>query len=223
MLIVLRMKKLIGLLSAMLLVSTIWAQTQEVKAKTLLDKVSAKTKSFKTVSVDFSYTLQNKKENIEDTFDGSLKLKGNKYNLSLMGANLIFDGKDLYNYMPDSEEVIITKPNASDENSIDPAKLLTIYETGFKYKYVADKTEAGKQLAVIDLYPIKLDGKKFHTVKLTIDKQKDAITEVLYLGKDGINYLIKVKVMKTDIAFADKIFTFNTKEHTDVEVIDQRK
>ena len=194
----------------------------DIKAKELLDKVSEKTSSYSSISAKFSYTLQNKQDGVEDTFDGELKLKGNKYNLQLMGAVLIFDGKTLYNYLPDAEEVTISEPSNEEENSINPADLFTIYETGFKYKYMNDFTEAGKSKALIDLYPENAGEEKFHTVQLIIDKTTLSISKVSYLGKDGINYIISVTEMEGNKNLTEAMFRFDPDAYDDIDVIDMR-
>ena len=58
------------------------------------------------------------------------------------------------------------------EDAINPSKVFTIYEKGYKYKFDGEDgvTE------IISLYPENPDKKKFHTAKLYVDKTKKQIT-----------------------------------------------
>jgi len=66
---------------------------QDKKAKALLDEVTAKIKSYDNIVIDFKYTLNNAKENINQDSKGNVTLQGNKYVLNFMGVTKIFDGK----------------------------------------------------------------------------------------------------------------------------------
>lgn len=48
------------------------ATAQTDKAKTILDDVSAKTKAYKTIKIDFTYTMENKGQKIDESFTGTL-------------------------------------------------------------------------------------------------------------------------------------------------------
>ena len=50
----------------MILVLPVFSQTKDAKAIALLDEVSAKTKSYKSIRADFSYTMENKKAKINE-------------------------------------------------------------------------------------------------------------------------------------------------------------
>ncbi len=132
------MKKILSLLLLLAVVFAVKAQ-QDPKAKKILDKVSVKTKAYKTITVDFTYTLDNNQEDISETSKGKIIIKGNKYKLDLMGAEIFFDGTTSWTYMPDAEEVNVSEPDEDDENAIDPSKIFTLYEQGFKYKFIAEK------------------------------------------------------------------------------------
>ena len=60
-------------------------QAQDAKkAKELLDEVSAKIKSYDNIVIDFKYTLNNPKENINQESKGNVALQGNLYNLNFL-------------------------------------------------------------------------------------------------------------------------------------------
>ena len=78
----LKMKNLIWI--SIFFISTITSFSQEKKAKDLLDEVTAKVKSYENIAIDFKYSLQNTKENINQDSKGNVVLKGNLYYLNLV-------------------------------------------------------------------------------------------------------------------------------------------
>ncbi len=70
---------------ALFLLVSFSGQAQDKKAKELLDQVTAKIKTYNNVTIDFKYTLNNSKENINKESKGNLLLEGNKYVLNFMG------------------------------------------------------------------------------------------------------------------------------------------
>ena len=61
------------------------AQTSEAAVK-LLDEVSETIAAFDNLSFDFSYTLENRQENIKQEASGTVTVEGNKYKLMYLGA-----------------------------------------------------------------------------------------------------------------------------------------
>jgi outer membrane lipoprotein-sorting protein len=197
------------------------AQNPNDKAKEILDKLSAKTKTFTTIYADFTFTHENLQSKKSEKHDGSIKVKGNKYLVKLMDVETYFDGKTQWTYMKDAGEVNVSTPDVNDDNSLNPAKIFTMYEKGFKFQYVGEKVEAGKNLYEIDLFPEGRD-KNFSRIKLLISKDDMQLYTLKQMGKDGNNIIVKVNKMVANQAYADTDFTFNTAAHSDVDVIDMR-
>lgn len=196
------------------------AQSQE-KAKAILDQLSAKTKAYSSIEASFSFALENMQENINEIYDGHIILKGNKYKVNLMDVDAYFDGEVLYNHMLDAGEVNITIPDLEDEETLNPATIFTIHENGYTFNYVTEGSVNGKPCHEIDLYPVNRD-KPFSRIKLLILKDDLQIYSIRQVGKDGNNYTVIVKDMKTNKAYDDKTFVFDTAAHPDVDVIDMR-
>ena len=54
-----------------------------------------------------------------------------------MESIVYFDGKTMWTYAEDIQEVTITEPDMDDEDFLsNPAKILTWYNRDFKYRYV---------------------------------------------------------------------------------------
>jgi len=216
------MKRIIFTTSIILLALITLAQ-QDPKAKSILDEVSSKTRTFKTISADFSFSMENKEMSINEKNDGSIKLKGQKYFVDIPGAGIkvYSDGRTSWNYMKQGNQVIISTIDEDSGELMDPSSLFSIYEKGFTSKFVAEKTVGGKVVYQIDLYP---DKKEYDVSKITIEinKANMMIQSAQLFGTDGNIYGIVVKKMETDKDFPDTEFTFDTRKFPDVEIIDLR-
>lgn len=198
------------------------AAQESNKAKDILDQLSAKNKSYNTIDAQFEFLMDNKEEDIHEKSAGILLLKGEKYKLSIMGVDTYFDGETIYSHIIDAEEVNIKEPDEEeDEEGLSPAKIFSIYEEGFKFKYVEEKIIDGKAFHIIDLFPTDLD-KSFIKMTLYIDKKDMQINTLLSLGKDGNNISIKLSSFKANTEIDDSKFIFDTKANPDVEINDMR-
>lgn len=186
------------------------------KASAILDEVSTKTKSFKTIKIEFTYAMDNAKEKIHDKFKGSLLSKGDKYKLTAAGQDVISDGKLVWTYLKDANEVQINNVSDNDD-SFTPTKLLSGYDKDYKSKFIEEKGNN----QTIELYPLK-KGKSFTKVRLTIDKTKKQITKFEIYDRNGSIFSYTVDKFITDQAVTDNVFTFNKADHPGVEINDMR-
>ena len=205
-----------------LVTGSIFAQ-QDAKAKEILDKLSQTSKSYKTIQIDFSFTLQNKTGSVTETNEGSVALKGKSYRLHMpaMGMEVFSDGAVTWSYLTQSNEVNISAVDPESEASLNPANIFTIYENGFNFTYIGEESVAGKAALVIDLFPT--DAKKeFTKVRLSIDKVKNQILMAKTFNKDGNTYTLAMKNMKTDQNLTPDYFKFDPAKYPKVEINDMR-
>ena len=211
---------LISILSVFVLAG--YAQ-QDAKAKEILEKVTKTTQSLASLDAKFSFEMNNKAENIKDKSVGSIILKNKKYKLNIpqMGLQVTCDGKTIWTYMVNSNEVTIANLDESTDELMDPAKIFTIYEKGFNYKFLSETVEAGVPVYNIELTPQKPSG-DVQKIKLMINKQKMLIHGAVMTGKDGNTIIVAVTQLKTDGVYADSDFVFDSKKYKGIEVIDMR-
>ena len=186
---------------------SISTQAQDKKAKDLLDAVTAKVKSYDNIVIDFKYTLNNTKENINQDSKGNVTLKGNMYVLNFMGVTKIFDGKKNYTINPEDEEITISKYNDKDESSITPSKMLTFFNSGYKYAWDIEQSVKGRKIQYIKLTPTNTkDHRK--EVLLGIDIQTKNIYNLIEVGKNGTKTTLTVNSFKTDQPLSKNQFIF---------------
>lgn len=182
-------------------------QAQDKKAKELLDQVTAKVKSYDNISIDFKYTLNNAKEKINQESKGSVVLKGNLFVLNFMGATKIFDGKKTYTIVPEDEEITISKYDEKDENAITPSKMLTFFNTGYKFSWDILQNIKGRKIQYIKLVPISSKDQR-KEILLGIDSQTKHIFNVIELGRNGTKTTLTVNSFKTNQPLSKNQFTF---------------
>ena len=216
------MKQLILISIFSVFVLTGYSQ-QDAKAKEILEKVTKTTQSLASLDAKFSFEMENKAENVKDKNVGSIVLKGKKYKLNIpqLGTQITCDGKTIWTYMTNSNEVTIANLDESTDELMDPAKIFTIYEKGFNYKFLSETVDAGVPVYNIELTPQKPSG-DIQKIKLMIDKQKMLIHGAVMNGKDGNIINVIVTQLKTDGVYKDSDFVFDSKKFKGIEVVDMR-
>ncbi len=211
------------MLSLGLILAVFTVNAQDQKAQEILEKVSQKTRSYKTISADFIFTMDNKEMDIHEKNKGSIKLKGQKYvvNLPEMGMKIYSDGKSIWNYMEDGNQVTISSVENDGSELMNPSALFSIYEQGFKSKYIGEKSVNGKVYYEIELLP-ESDELEVSKINLLIDKADLMISSATLYGTDENLYGFVINDMKTNVDLADSDFVFDAGKHKDLEVIDFR-
>ncbi|HWC54243.1 MAG TPA: outer membrane lipoprotein carrier protein LolA [Chitinophagaceae bacterium] len=214
------MMKYLYSLSLMLIFGMVTeAQKNDPDAKKILDAVSAKFKSFKTVQAAFTYSVENADGKILSSKNGTVSMKGTKYRVNFNGQEIICDGNTVWNYDKSSNEVTVSKLDAAN-GTITPQKLFTnFYDKDFLYTMNGEKKQAGKTLQEIQMTPTD-KSKSFHTVYLLIDKNSKTIYSTKVLEKTGDRYSYTVTTLKPNQAMEDKNFVFDKSKYPGVEVVD---
>ncbi len=211
------MNKLLTL-AFVLLTSLVFAQAKDAKATALLDEVSQKTKSHKSIKADFSYTMENKQAKINEVKTGSLLISGEKYRLIAAGQTVICNGKTIWTYLKESNEVQINDVDAN-EDALTPSRLLSSYGN-YKSKIVKDKTQTDPNVESVELIPNVI--KNFTKVMLVVDKTRKQVKGFIMFDKNGNTFTYKVTNYQTDIPVTTADFAFDKAKFPGVEVIDMR-
>ncbi len=182
------------------------------KAKSLLNEVSQKVKSYDNISIDFKYVLKNVSENINQETRGDVVIEGDKYLLNILGVTRVFDGKTLYTINPADEEVTISKDNSDDEGSITPSKMLSFYKDGYTYKMDIIQNVNGRKIQYVKLSPIDTNS-EIKSVLLGIDAQTKHIYNLIETGKNGTTTTLTVNSFKTNEPISKTLFTFDKNKY----------
>lgn len=206
------MKKII-ILFGLVLSSTFAVAQDAAKAKTLLDEVYKKVKSYDNIYVDFKYALNNTEANINQETRGDVTLQGEKYLFNSFGAQVLFDGKKVYTIIPENEEVTIEN-KSEDENAITPSKMLTFYKEGHKYAWDVLENIKGRKIQFVKLTPIDTHS-EIKSVLLGIDIETKHIYKLVQIGDNKTTTTITVNSFKTNQPLSKTLFTFDQKKYKD--------
>jgi outer membrane lipoprotein-sorting protein len=216
------MKKILGIIFlALCSVQPLMAQNNDPKAKAVLEGVSKKINSLKSVKANFSLKLSGGNGKVNETKKGTFSMKGQKYRVSLNGQEIICDTKTIWTYTKDANEVQVNNYDPK-EQTISPAKLFTnFYDKEYVYHYIGEKKIAGKTCEVVEMSPINKD-KQLSKIDISVDKATNMVVGGNVWEKNGNEYQYDISGFTPNANVPDSDFAFDTKAHPGVEVVDLR-
>lgn len=214
------MKK-IFILFAVLFFATfsVYAQSSDAKARVVLDAMSNKYQKYKSFRATFTSSMKSPSENINESFSGTIIVKGNKYHLKTDGQEIYNDHKTVWTYLPDMNEVTITSYEEGD--GLNPTEIFNLYKKGYKYLIFEEKKVGNRTHQVIDLVPENKDL-GFFKVRLTIDKENHTLYDWQIFEKNGRVHTYKITNFQPDVAVTDADFQFSKAKYPNVEEVDLR-
>ena len=188
--------------------------TAQNNAETLIRLLVNQVKSHKNVEMQFTYQISPDEKTLIEGEKGKAWLQGEAFKIEMADQQTISDGKTLWSYLIDDEEVMVSNATEGEDNT--PLKLLTSLDKN----YIASLTGIDAQgMATIELANPKGQYKR---VTLKINATKAEIKSADIYMEDGSKVSVNVDVMKFDQELDDKFFTFDEKAHPNVDVIDMR-
>ena len=149
---------------------------KDQQATNILNAVTTTTKSRKTIALNFTFTV--KKGDMKEVQKGDLKIKDNKYWYSIFGTTKISDGKSIAEVITEDKEVSISSANFNDPDEFSPQEMFTIYEKGYKYRYMGQKTDNEVTLDLIDLYPDADNTQPYRRITLFVNVATNEIKKI---------------------------------------------
>lgn len=214
------MKRLFSLLLALVMFANLANAQQDPKAGKILDAMSQKYKTMKAFKANFSQTLENPSAKVKETMSGDVLVSGNKYRLGVSGQEIINDGKLMWTYLKDANEVTITETDAEAE-SMSPSKIFEMYKKGYKYGYAGTETIEGAKYDVIEMSPEDRSNPIFK-VRLFINQKDKTLKSWQMFRNNGNRYTYTIKNFQANPTLASDAFTFNKAKYKGVSVVDLR-
>ena len=203
------------ILIAVFLFSQFISFGQDEKAEKILKDLSANTKSYIYMDVDFDFNFINTSQDINESQKGNIKINQNKFRLDLNQQLIISDDSIQWIYLKESNELQIMEYDSQDD-MISPNKLFTIYENGYKSQYI----ELKEKNHIIDLFPI--ESNEFKNIQLHIDQDKIQLKKIILFDKNGGSFSYLITKFITDKEIDENAFRFNEANYPDLEIIDLR-
>ena len=204
-------KSIIACLFLMLATQVVSAQNE---GERIIRAMVEKMKSHKNVEMVFNFSINPNDNDLGETEKSHAWLQGEAYKIEMAEQQTISDGKTIWSYLIEDEEVIVS--NASEGSDNTPLKVLTTLDES----YVATLSSINSQgIASIEL--ANPNG-QYKRVMLKINAKKHELNHADIFMEDGSKIIIDVEEMKYDQTLDDKFFTFDAKKHPNVDVIDMR-
>lgn len=209
------MKKIYLLLLVISFGGVVNAQN-DPNAKKVLDEVSAKIKTFKGITANFSYTTKDRNKAVKGSAKGIINIKGQKYYLKQGITEIFCNGTKVWNYNGE-DEVTVADVDNEDNKMLTPQKLLSnFYDKDFTYKLVSS---AGTSHEIL-MYPTD-KRKNFKQVTVYVDKTKKMILKAQVIDKSDNIIEFSLTNVNTNATLADSKFVFDAAKHPGVEVVTQ--
>ena len=191
------------------------------EAKKILEAVSARFKTYQTVSVNFSLKIESTNGEVVGTESGTMQMKDDKYRIITADRQIFSDGKTIWAYEIADRKVQITNYDPASD-VITPQKMFTdFYDNEYLYKTNDDVRIGNKSYTQIEMTPLDKTT-VFFKLLINIDKASNHISSFKVFEKNGNRYNYTITSLQTNTDLSDNLFVFNTKNYPNVEVVDLR-
>ena len=207
-----KIKKIIFLIIIIITSNNLIISQNAEEAEILLNKVSENIKSYENIYINYTYTLSNLEEDINQTNKGSFVTEGDNWKFVMLGVTRIFDGDKLYTIIPDDEEVTISTQNPDDESTITPNKMLYFYEEGYNFEMDIVQYVGRKKIQFVKLVPMDSDA-EIKYILLGIDVEFNQIYKVIETGINDTQTTIAIVDFEINLPLEESLFVFDREKY----------
>jgi len=205
-------KNIILLFIATIVLNNNAISQNSTEAEKLLNKVSENIKSYDNIYINYTYTLFNSEEDINQTNKGSFVTEDDKWKFVMLDVTRIFDGDKLYTISPDDEEVTISTQNPDDESTITPNKMLYFYEEGYNFEMDIVQYIGRKKIQYVKLIPMDSDA-EIKYILLGIDIEFNQIYKVIETGINDTQTTIAIVDFEVNLPLEESLFVFDKEKY----------
>lgn len=206
------MGRIIFTLTFLLAVFNICAQSNS-KARSVLDKTASVIHNAGDIEAKFSATSSG------GSMTGTVYLHKNMLHLNSANAKCWYDGKTLWTYQKQTNEVNITTPTPAEQQNINPYLFINIYKKGYSYT-LRETILRGKSCYEVTLTATSASA-KLRKMVITIDKS-NSYPLAVDIQRAKSNTHIDILSCKTKQTFSANTFVFPASEYKSAEIIDLR-
>jgi outer membrane lipoprotein-sorting protein len=214
------MKK-IGIIALLCTFATLLFAEINPEAVALLDQTSNIYKQSTGTEISLNIGIDDAQTGQKTSVKGTLKTRDKRFMLTTQFATMNFDGKNLYIYQPDVNEITISSPAENEVKDMDPTQLMSNYSEGFQIPKPEYVTENGKKYAIVSLYP-EDKAEDYFKLSIKIDTETYKPIQISTHGKNGMTNTIDILKIETNKNFSEKELIFDLSKHPKAQVIDIR-
>lgn len=205
-------------LSILFLSLSAFAQNDE-KSQQLLNKMSKEIKSLGSFYMEFSFSMKNASTGEDSKESGKGYVQGDKFNATLGDNEIISNGLKIWTIVKEENVTYESSADDDDDESINPKRLMTIWESGFKNKYVKEDKLNGKAVHMINLFPTNPGEVQYHTITLYIDVATSELTKAIMKTKDGTTMSYEISTFKKNPEIPASKFVYDAKKYPGYKLI----
>lgn len=205
------MNRLILLVAFVASVTGMYAQ--DAKAQGILDKLSSKIKDQKSFYIEFKASITNSSSGKNESFTGKGWVKGKKFFANYGENTIISNGTKTWNVVKEEGTAYETSVDDDDSESMNPKKLMTVWEKGFTNKYEKEEKLGDEMVHVIYLYPKDKKSAEYNTIILYIGKDDNELKKIIMKSNDGTKKTISITKFTSNPTIDDSKFTFDAKKY----------
>ena len=193
---------MIGMLLATLCVA---GSLSAQKAEALLDKAAAAYEKSNGIQATFAANVRHEKTGVAESFEGTIRMKGNKFALVTPDIRTWYNGSTQWTYMVRSKEVNLSRT----------------YKKKFAASYIGAST-AGNGRMADDVALTPRGRSDIARVEVQLERSTSLPARLTVTMKNGMRSVIRISRMQTGVNPPDKTFTFNRADYPGVTEIDLR-
>ena len=193
---------------------------QDAKADKILSSLSSKMKSQSSFYIEFNANIKNAASGLNESNTGKGWVKGDKFHASYGENTRISNGVKSWTILKEEKSVYVTEADDDDEESMNPKKLMTIWETGFKSKYDKETKLGTENVHMIHLYPKNPGSVEYHTITLYISTTSNELKKAVTKTKDGTIMTYSVTKFQPSTSIPDSKFVFDQSKYPGYHIIE---
>lgn len=190
------------------------------RAESLLAQVSEQMQQYRSVHAQYASRMVDRQSDFEMDQSGEVWIEGDRYHLELGDYVIICDGQTVWTYEPEMGECYIDDAEAIAEDGVDPARMFTIWEEGFKKSWKGEDAATG--WIRVDLHPEGGEEQSFHTIQCFIDAKALQVMRLVVKGREGTDVEYRIEDFEGDGAVPEGAFTFDKARFPGTTIIDNR-
>ncbi|PWH86150.1 LolA family protein [Brumimicrobium oceani] len=207
------------LIIAVLFISTSLFAQSDQKSDQILDNMSSEIKKMNSFYIEFTMNVKNPATGENSNQKGLGYVKGDKYYASLGQNTLVSNGVKNWTIVKEEKVTYQSDVDLESDESMNPKKLMTIWEEGFKNKYDQEIQMNGKKTHQISLFPLDPSKVNYHTITLYIEASNNELQKAIMKTKDGSTMTYTIDKFEKNSAVTDSKFVYNPKNFPGYQLI----
>ncbi|MCO5258930.1 MAG: outer membrane lipoprotein carrier protein LolA [Crocinitomicaceae bacterium] len=212
------MKQLLTILIVFIALVGFSQNESDAKADKILRDFSLKVNGSSTVYLEFSASIKNAGGATENNI-GKGWAKADKYYATYGEMTRVSNGKKIWTIIKEEKSIYVSDEDDK-ETSINPKRMMTLWDKDYKSKYDKEYKLGNDAVHVINLYPKNVKSSEYHTIIVYIGKTDNELKKAILKGKDGTTMTYTITKLEFNADAPDSKFTFDKTKFPGYQIIE---